>query len=123
MWSLVFENSGRPVVSCPYTLVTDDGEFLVLVHAGLWANNALSIYRRQRLPGESFGGHGVLVREIPLSELWPADRIQHSITDEGPEWFAGETFAFSADNRTLIHKTRWGQTLSIDLLTGKVTSQ
>jgi hypothetical protein len=56
-------------------LVTDDGEFLVLVSAGLWANNALLIYRRQRLPGESFGSNGVLIREIPLSLLWPAESL------------------------------------------------
>jgi hypothetical protein len=35
-------------------------------------------------------------------------------------WFASGTFAFSADNRTLIHKTRWGSTFQINLETGVV---
>jgi hypothetical protein len=30
-----------------------------------------------RHPGQPFGGRGVLVRQIPLSDLWPAERIQH----------------------------------------------
>lgn len=125
-WSVVFENADRPhFVGCAYTLVTDDGEFLVLVGGGFLGSNALSIYRRLNHPGQPIvvngPDHGVLTREIPLSELWPADRIENFITDATPQWFAAGTFAFSADNRTLIHKTPWGQTLSIDLATGKVT--
>jgi hypothetical protein len=128
IWSVVFENVDRtPFVTCPYTLVTDDGEFLVLVSGGFIGSNALSIYRRRDHPGQPFGGpgpdHGVLIRQIALSELWPPVRIENFITDETPKWFAAGTFAFSADNRTLIHKTRWGQTLSIELTTGKVTNQ
>jgi len=127
IWSVVFEKADRPLFAvCSYTLVTDDGEFLVLVGNGFLGSNALSIYRRRDHPGQPFGGpgpdHGVLIREIPLSELWQADRIEDFITDATPQWFASGTFAFSPDNRTLIHKTRWGQTLSIDLATGKVTN-
>ena len=128
MWSVVFKNPDRgPVVGCPYTLVTDDGEFLVLVGDGFLGSDALSIYRRQNHPGQPivvYGpDHGALVRKVQLSELWPSERIEHMITDATPQWFAGGTFAFSADNRTLVHKSRWGQTKSIDLATGKVTSQ
>jgi hypothetical protein len=124
MWSVVFDNGGRPVVSCPYTLVTDDGEFLVLFGEGFHVRDALTIYRRGDHPGQPFGGRSVLVRQIPLSDLWPAERIQHLGTDEAQSWFiGGGTFAFSADNRTLIHKTRWSQTLCISLETGRVTSQ
>lgn len=127
MWSLVFKNGDRgPFITCPYTLVSDDGEFLILV--GDWFSlNSLSIYRRRDHPGQPFGGpdpdHGVLIRQIPLSELWTPEHLPQTITDHTPQWYAGGTFAFSPDNRTLIHKTRWGQTLSIDLATGKVTNQ
>jgi hypothetical protein len=128
IWSVVFENANPPhFVACTYTLVTDDAEFLVLVGNGFLGSNALSIYRRLNHPGQPIvvnaPDHGILIREIPLSELWPADRIEHFMTDATPQWFAAGTFAFSSDNRTLIHKTRWGQTLSIDLATGKVTNQ
>jgi hypothetical protein len=52
--------------------------------------------------------HGVLIRKIPLNELWPPEQIPEMITDHTPQWFASGTFAFSPspDNRTLIHKTR-----------------
>ncbi len=126
LWSVVFDSSDiPPLVACPYTLVTDDAEFLIFV--GDYDGTALRIYRRRDHPGQPRGGsgpdHGVLVRVIPLSELWPADRIPVVITDEMPHWYGGGTFAFSADNRALIHKTRWGNTLKIDLMTGVVTGQ
>jgi hypothetical protein len=126
MWSVVLTNGYRePMMGCPYTLVTDDGEYLVLVGGAAAFGDVLSIYRRRDHPGGSFGGpgpdHGVLVRRIPLSELWKPEQIPQMRTDHTPTWFASGTFAFSADNRTLIHKTRWGRTLQIDLETGKVS--
>ena len=106
-----------------YTLVTDDGEFLVLI-GDYFGPAALSIYRRRDHPGLPLGDpgpdHGVLVRQIPLLDLWPPEHIPGMINDHTPLWFASGTFAFSPDNRTLIHKTRWGQTLEIDLQTGQV---
>ena len=123
LWSVVFDD--KPSLEpCPYTLVTDDGEFLILVGGDI---TALRIYRRRDHPGQPLGGsgpdHGVLVRAIRLSELWPAERIPDRRTDSTPQWYAGGTFAFSADNRTLIHKTRWGKTLQINLVTGAVTDK
>jgi hypothetical protein len=121
IWSVVLTN-GHP--ACPYTLVTDDGEYLILVEGAFAFQNVLSIYRRRDHPGRPFGGpgpdHGVLVRQIPLSDLWPPEQIPEMVTDHTPAWFASGTFAFSADNRTLIHKTRWGRTLQISLETGGV---
>jgi len=127
LWSLEIKNSGSsPSVACPYVLVTDDGEFLILVGSIFW-QDALTIYRRRDHPGRPFGGpgpdHGVLVRQIPLRELWQPEQIPEEFNDHTPEWFASGTFAFSPDNRTLIHKTRWGKTLQINLETGAVTSQ
>jgi hypothetical protein len=127
LWSVVFANSGKPhLIACPYTLVTDDGEYLVLV-GSFFEQAALSIYRRRDHPGQSFGGpgpdHGVLVRQIPLLDLWPPEHIPEIITDHTPQWFASGTFEFSSDNRTLIHKTRWGKILQISLVTGEIKSQ
>ncbi len=127
LWSLVFTNEDKPSsIACPYTLVTDDGEYLVLM-GGFYGEAALSIYRRRDHPGQPFGGpgpdHAVIVRHIPLRELWPPERIPQAIDDHTPQWFSSGTFSFSPDNQTLIHKTRWGTTLKISLQTGEVSSQ
>jgi hypothetical protein len=128
LWSVVFTSSGKtPLIACPYTLVTDDGEFLVLIGEGFFGGAALSIYRRRDHPGEPFGGpgpdNGVLIRQVPLSDLWPPEHIPRMVNDHTPLWFASGTFVFSPDNRTLIHKTRWGKTLEINLETGQVRDQ
>ena len=128
LWSVVFANSGKPpFLACSYTLVTDDGEYLILVGNVFQEAAALSIYRRRDHPGQPLCGpgpdHGVLVRQIPLLDLWPPDQIPKTIIDVPPQWFASGTFAFSPDNRTLIHKTRWGKTLQISLVTGDIKSQ
>lgn len=125
IWSVVLTNSDRQhMIACPYSLVTDDGEYLILVEGQFAFQNVLSIYRRRDHPGQPFGGpgpdHGVLVRQIPLSELWLPEQIPQNMTDHTPAWFAGGTFTFSADNRTLIHKTRWGKNFQISLETGAV---
>ena len=123
IWSVVFERGDQTrVPACPYLLVTDDGEYVILF-GDLFLQH-LTIYRRRDHPGQPLGGsgpdHGVLVREVPLTELWSPEHIPSIETDSTPKWFAGGTFAFSSDNRTLIHKTRWGTTLQIDLATGEV---
>jgi hypothetical protein len=123
LWSLVLEDGDKAPISCSYTLVTDDGEFLVLI-GNDFGPPALSIYRRRDHPGAPPGGsgpdHGVLIRQITLTALWSPQHIPFQVTDHTPRWFANGTFAFSPDNRSLIHKTRWGQTLRIDLETGDV---
>ena len=130
LWSVVFDSTAS-YIGCPYTLVTNDGEFLIFVNNGaLYRGNALRIYRRRDHPGQDRGGpgpdNGVLVREVPLTELWPAEHfptkpIDMGVTDHTPQWYSGGSFAFSSDNRTLSHKTRWGTTVQIDLATGAVT--
>jgi hypothetical protein len=126
LWSVVLTSRER-VIACPYALVTDDGEYLILVGVGYLEGVALSIHRRRDHPGQPLGGsgpdHGVLVREIPLHDLWPPEQIPQGITDATPQWSASGTFSFTPDNRTLIHKTRWGQTLLISLVTGEITRQ
>jgi hypothetical protein len=125
LWSVVFTSNKPPVIACPYTLVTDDGEYLILVGDGFFGQSTtLFIYRRRDHPGQPFGGpgpdHGVLVRQIRLHDLWSQEQIPQMITDHTPRWFASGTSSFSPDNRTLIHKTRWGKTLEISLVTGEI---
>lgn len=112
-WRIAFHRSDW--IACPYVLVTDDGEFLVIVDSGN-GPSAMSVYRHQL-------NHGVLVRELRLRDLWPPERVPVSATDETPEWFAGGSFAFSPDNRALIYKTGWGTTLKINLDTGVVSGK
>ena len=126
MWELVFQNDGkRPFEACSYTLVTDDGEYLILVASGLFDRPALSIYRRRDHPGQPFTGpgpdHGVLVRQIAWSDLWPAEYPQQVVTDQTPKWFAGGTFAFSPDDRKLIYKAASRKSVQISLPTGQIT--
>jgi len=99
LWSVVFTSDGKtPLISCRYTLVTDDGEFLVLI-GDFFGPVALSIYRRRDHPGLPFGGpgpdHSVLIRQIPLLDLWPPEHIPRMINDHTPLWFASGTFVFS----------------------------
>jgi hypothetical protein len=126
LWSVVLTSRER-VIACQYALVTDDGEYLILVGRGYLDGVALSIYRRRDHPGQPFGGpgpdHGVLVRQIPLHDLWSREQIPQIITDHTPQWFASGTFSLSSDNRTLIHKTRWGKTLQISLASGEIKPQ
>ena len=96
-------------------MITDDGEFLIVlnVHA---TDSALRIYRRRDHMGDPVRegpDHGVFIRDITLREIWPADKLAdvQIVTDETPQWFAGGTFEFSTDLRLLIHKTRWGNTV------------
>ena len=125
IWSLVFSNRDRQIIGpCPYTLVTDDAEYLVLIGGAFDSRTVLSIYRRRDHPGQPFGGsgpdHGVHVRDIQLSELWAASQLPGNVTDHSPTWYAYGTFAFSPDNHFLIHKTRWGKTFNISLQDGAV---
>jgi hypothetical protein len=125
-WSVVLDSTNsRPIPGCPLSLITDDGEFLVVlnVHA---TDSALRIYRRRDHIGDpvrEVPDHGVFIRDIALREIWPGDKLAdvRIVTDETPQWFAGGNFEFSTDCRLLIHKTRWGNTVRINLRDGSVS--
>jgi hypothetical protein len=125
-WSVILDSHiTHPVPGCPLSLITDDGEFLILlnVHA---VDSALQIYRRRDHLGDPVRegpDHGIFIKDIALREIWPADRIPNLqiVTDETPRWFAGGTFEFSPDCRLLIHKTRWGNIVRINLADGSVS--
>jgi hypothetical protein len=117
---------------CPLPLITDDGEFLILVHIGpTFSGGAavLQIYRRRDHLGDPIRegpDHGVFIKEIALKEIWTPDKVAANPeiwTDHTPEWFAGGTFEFSSDDRQLIHKTRWGNTVRINLADGSLSDK
>jgi hypothetical protein len=123
LWSVVIDShNSHPIPPCPVSLITDDGEFLIVVNEfnGTFATeSALQIYRRR-------DHQGVFIKDITLREIWPADKFPESPivqvdTDSTPRWFAGGTFKFSSDCRLLIYKTRWGNTVRINLQDGSVS--
>jgi len=129
-WSVVLNSRNmRSVPACPLALVTDHGEFLILIGNELlgWA---LQIYRRRDHAGDPSSegpDHGVLVRSIPLKDLWPEDKFKQwqsmLSTDASAQWFAGGMFTFSADSRQLIYKTEWANTVRIKLTLGSVSKE
>jgi hypothetical protein len=125
LWKVVLTNDRRsPFSACSYTLVTEDGEYLILV-GGEIGGQALTIYRRRDHPGQPFGGpgpdHGVLIKQISWSQLFPSETAPVMFTDETPQWYAGGHFVFSPDNQKLIYTTPNGKILHVSLSTGEIT--
>lgn len=92
IWSVVLgPNHMQNEDGCPLPLITDDGEFLILLKTGpTFANEPaiLWIYRRRDHPGDPIGegpDHGVFVKDIGLTDLWPLDKAREvTWTDESP---------------------------------------
>lgn len=126
-WSVDLNLKTSPFsLGCPVSLITDDGEFLVVL--GDCADYCLRIYERCDHPGSPLGhgpDKGVFVKNISLGDLWPANRVatDHAMTktDESPQWFAGGSFRFSGNCREMIHKKRWGTVVRIRLIDGSIT--
>jgi hypothetical protein len=127
VWTVVLEgNQLQNETKCPLALITDDGEFLVLVHinSSPGDDHALQIYRRRDHLGIPTGvgpDHGIFIRPIALKELWPAGSLGVSGWDDTIQWFAGGNFEFSSDSKQLVHKTRWGNAVRINLQDGSVS--
>ena len=133
LWSVALDSSGvHNEPECPLPLITDDGEFLILLQTGPTFGDdstVLRIYRRRDHLGDPLRegpDHGVFIKDIVLKEIWTPDRLAANPrfwTDSTPQWFAGGTFEFSSDYRQLIHKTRWGNTVRINLADGAVLEE
>jgi hypothetical protein len=85
------------------------------------AKNSLD-YQRDRTSRE-IPSHGRLIKEILLKEIWNPLRLRslNGFDDESPTWYAGGTLVFTSDDRELIHRTRWGNTVRITLGDGSVS--
>jgi hypothetical protein len=126
-WSVLLKVDRSQLISCRFPLITDDGEFLVLLRAGptFSGNSVLEIYRKRDHNGDPVRegpDRGVFIKSITLDEIWPPDKAaaETMFTDESPEWYSGGTFEFTSDRRQLIHKTRWGNTVRISLEDGSL---
>jgi hypothetical protein len=117
-WSVQLEKGDRFMFGCPVPIISNDGEFLILLRTLEPDDWAMRVYRRGQ------GHKGTLVKDIAFKDIWPENKWQEwrdaARTDSTPEWFAGGSFAFSSDSHTLIHKTRWGNVVEIRLSDGTV---
>jgi hypothetical protein len=110
---------------CPLPLVTDDGEFLILLAqtpAFSADNVVLRIYRWDR-KSTGIPGEGRLVEEFPLKKFYFPLLESHGFSDESPSWFAGGSWNFSSDNGQLIYKSQYGNTVRITLANGSISSE
>ena len=110
---------------CPLPLVTDDGEFLILLAqtpAFSADNVVLRIYRWDR-KSTGIPGEGRLVEEFPLKKFYFPLLESPCCSDESPAWFAGGSLNFSSDNSQLIYKSQYGNTARITLANGSVSSE
>jgi hypothetical protein len=128
-WSVRFPSEESPeIITCPYVLVTDDAEFLVLI-MNLPAKTALRIYRRREHPGQRIVGTGpdtgVLIKAISLDEIIPppSSVLAKNITDHTPQWYANGDFTFFKDNRTLVYRDKMAGSVRIDLATGTISME
>lgn len=121
-WSftLSFKQSGSA-----WPLISNDGKHVILfavVPPVGGEQQVLSLYEKKNFKG-------LMIRSYKLKELWSPIQIDPSgkgivmVTDATPEWFAGSMFDISTDDRKLIYKTRWGNTMQIDLHDGAVTAE
>jgi len=120
-WGVTVEgNFGGPGGWLP--LVNNNGDYLVLVAVTSPVNAKLDVVRTYR---KSTGQSGALIATLSLQDLWPQDHLAslaapHVIQDR-PLWYDGGSFEFSPDNQQLIYKTRWGNTVRVNLADGKVS--
>jgi hypothetical protein len=130
VWSVRFpskENS--EIITCPYVLVTDDAEFLVLViNFVLPDKTALRVYRRREHPGqrivETEPDTGVLVKAITLNEIIPSRSsvLSQGFTDHTPQWYSNGEFTL-IENRTLVYRDKAAGSVRIDLATGTISRE
>ncbi len=128
VWDVILtEKNSHPLPYCAVPLVSDDGEFMVLLNQNAAApgDSALWIYKRRYHPGDRMGDGpetSILVKSVTLGEIWLSDKFPKVImvTDATPLWFERGSFSFSEDNRLLTHKTRWGNSVEIGLSGGTV---
>ena len=124
-WTVVLKPQRTGLVNrCPLSLITDDGEFIILLNEESPFDPGLQIYRRRDHLGDPMRegpDQGVFIRTVNWRELWPKgivpDQAQY---DSSPQWFSGGTFEFSQNNEVLVHRTRWGNTVRIHLADGSL---
>jgi hypothetical protein len=123
LWTVVLGHD--KAVFCPIPLILGS-QYLVLLdeRRDFYPGNVvMRIYKEPSITGPvTDWHHGVLVKELTLRDLWPGHKFPNEpITNGTPLWFSGGTFQWGKDNHSLLHKSAWGESVSIDLITGLIT--
>jgi hypothetical protein len=120
-WSEVWSVTKRREIHVPLPLVTDNGQYLILLTNSAPNSHdmeVLSIYR------ENPQTHAAeVVGVCRLSDVWPANKLPPNpvvVTDHTPRWFDGGSFDFTSGY--VFHKTRWGNAVQIQLIDKGVTN-
>ncbi len=114
-WSEEWSVTKRRNIGVPLPLVTDDGQFLILLtNSAPYSRDmeVLSIYRENR---EMHNAE--IVGVCRLSDVWPKGKLPSGpaiVTDHSPRWFDGGSFDFTSGY--LRHRTRWGNAIQIQLI-------
>jgi hypothetical protein len=114
-WSEAWSVTRPSDIGVPLPLVTDDGQFLILLtNSAPYSRDFLvmNIYRENR---ETHTAE--VVGACRLSDVWPAGKLPLEpaiVTDHSPRWFDSGSFDFASGY--LIHKTRWGNAVQIKLI-------
>jgi hypothetical protein len=94
-------------------MISNDGQILVLVLVSppMGDQEVVRIYHRE-------GNKAKLIRAVKLSGFWTADEMKTYVgpaSDETPMWYAGATLEFSSDDQDLLFRSRWNDTVKINL--------
>ncbi len=94
-------------------MISNDGQTLVLVLVSepMGDQEVVRIYRRE-------GNQAKLIRAVKLSDFWTADEMKTYVgpaSDGTPMWYAGATLEFSSDDQDLLFRSRWNDTVKINL--------
>ena len=121
-WQVTPSGNASQGISLP--LISDDGQTLVLLRADapmkFGVQEVLWIYRKQ-------GNTARLVRAVPLSDMWTHEEIEANAVGgdmgETPMWYTGGSLEFSPDDHLLLYRSRWNDTVEVNLADGSTMTE
>ncbi len=123
-WTVTLD--GDRAEGCLIPLVSEVGQYLVLLsEAGSLTSQkiVMRLYKGpSRTAPEDQWGRGVFIKDLSLKDISPGWQTPPGPVTHTVQWFAGGTFNWGRDNQSLLFKSGWGDSVSIDLETGSVTN-
>jgi hypothetical protein len=123
-WQVVLE-AGNPMLDCPFPLISETGEYLVLLSDTSPASSrtaAMEIYRepsRTDVPGTP--RRGLFVKDLTLRDLW-GEKDYSDLQHISESWLEKGSFEWGTDHHSLVYKTPWKCVVHIDVNTGAVSN-